>query len=107
MRMEEALIIAGDVVCLLPVEVVGWVDIGGEPGALIRWSNGILQARMESGEWRDLDQGDAYLHLDQSRRAAGRTQTVSEAGKAARRKNLEKARSKRWPGSGGTNDPRR
>jgi hypothetical protein len=94
-RMEEAHTIAG--ILAAGMSVVGWIEMAGQPGALIRWSNGILQARMESGEWRYLDQGQAYLHLDQSMRAAGRTQTVSEAGKEARRKNLEKAREKRWP----------
>jgi len=103
--MEEARTIAGSIPS--GAEVVAWIEVYEERGALVKWPNGQLRVRHEDGEWLDIDQGEAWMHVEQSRRAAGSPKTVSEAAKEARRKNLEKGRSKRWPGSGGTNDPRR
>jgi hypothetical protein len=75
-------------------EVLGWVELMGVSGALLRGYNGILV--MQTGrDLLTLDQTEAHARLAQSMRAKG-PRVVSEAESQARRERMEAARKERW-----------
>jgi len=90
---------ARDLCSDLPADVrviAAVVQIDGEIGALVQWSNGLLQARFPD-RWLDLDQHDAHMRLEQSRRAAGKPRKQGTLALRNRRRGAHKARLKRFP----------